>query len=141
MLLPERKAILSRSAIDCAFDVEDRVDAADNRSDDGEVRSHPGVETQRQSSDLAIVRTTPILLGLYSRIALWTKDLLTSRSIVMRAAAWYRKDVVTFSDALAAVRRQIWTNETLSMSPNGLDLPEVPLQLLDRLTELACYAA
>ena len=33
-----------------------------------EVRTHLGVETQRQWSDQAIARTTPILLGLFS----WT---------------------------------------------------------------------
>ena len=33
-----------------------------------EVRTHLGVETQRQWSDLAIPRTTPVLLGLFS----WT---------------------------------------------------------------------
>ena len=32
------------------------------------VRTHLGVETQRQWSDLAIARTTPALLGLFS----WT---------------------------------------------------------------------
>ncbi len=31
-----------------------------------EVRSHLGVETQRQWSDLAIARTTPALFGLFS---------------------------------------------------------------------------
>ena len=31
-----------------------------------EVRAHLGVETQRQWSDLAILRTTPALLGLFS---------------------------------------------------------------------------
>jgi hypothetical protein len=34
------------------------------------VRAHLGVETQRQWSDLAIARTTPILLGLFSWITL-----------------------------------------------------------------------
>lgn len=34
-----------------------------------EVRAHPGVETQRQWSDKAIDRTTPILLGLFSLAA------------------------------------------------------------------------
>lgn len=107
----------------------------------GEVRRHLGVETQRQWSDLAIARTTPVLLALYSLIALWTNDLQMSRAIVVRAAAWYRKDVVTFSDALAAVRRQPWADETLTMFPAGRDPPKVSHQLLDRLTELACYAA
>ena len=31
-----------------------------------EVRAHLGVETQRQWSDQAIARTTPILMGLFS---------------------------------------------------------------------------
>ena len=38
-----------------------------------EVRTHLGVETQRQWSDLAIARTTPVLLGLFS----WTALALT----------------------------------------------------------------
>src|SRR3989304_3340553 len=42
-----------------------------------DVREHLGVETQRQWSDKAIARTTPILLGLYSLITLlaheWAK--------------------------------------------------------------------
>lgn len=33
-----------------------------------EVRTHLGVETQRQWSDLAIAHTTPILLGLFSLV-------------------------------------------------------------------------
>src|SRR5450631_2933757 len=35
-----------------------------------EVRAHLGVETQRQWSDLAIARTTPVLLGLFSIVTL-----------------------------------------------------------------------
>lgn len=33
-----------------------------------EARAHLGMETQRQWSDLAIARTTPILLGLFSLV-------------------------------------------------------------------------
>ena len=36
-----------------------------------EARRHLGVETQRQWSDLAILRTTPALLGLFSLVTLW----------------------------------------------------------------------
>lgn len=45
-----------------------------------ETRAHLGVETQRQWSDKAIARTTPVLLGLYSLITLWAGDLLNSAS-------------------------------------------------------------
>ena len=40
-----------------------------------EVRTHLGVETQRQWSDLAILRTTPALLGLFSLVAVWADKL------------------------------------------------------------------
>jgi hypothetical protein len=36
-----------------------------------DVRAHLGVETQRQWSDLAILRTTPALLDLFSLVTLW----------------------------------------------------------------------
>ncbi len=39
-----------------------------------ESRQHIGLETQRQWSDLAIARTTPALLGLFSLITLWVAD-------------------------------------------------------------------
>lgn len=41
-----------------------------------EVRAHLGVETQRQWSDLAIARTTPALLALFSLVTLFAHDLL-----------------------------------------------------------------
>src|SRR3974390_303206 len=40
-----------------------------------DARAHLGVETQRQWSDLAILRTTPALLGLCSLVTLWAHDL------------------------------------------------------------------
>ncbi len=41
-----------------------------------EVRTHPSVETQRQWSEKAIARTTPVLLGLYSLVCLWAMQAL-----------------------------------------------------------------
>src|SRR5262249_36555133 len=67
-----------------------------------EVRDHLGVETQRQWSDLAILRTTPALLGLYSLIAIWANTLAGASGFTHpRAAAWYTKSELTFSDAIA----------------------------------------
>jgi hypothetical protein len=45
-----------------------------------EVRAHLGLETQRQWSDLAILRTTPALLGLFSLVTLWAHDLTRRRN-------------------------------------------------------------
>ena len=56
-----------------------------------EVREHLGVETQRQWSDLAILRTTPALLGLYSLVAIWAHRLMAEPTTEVRThpAAWY----------------------------------------------------
>jgi hypothetical protein len=106
-----------------------------------EARRHLGLETQRQWSDLAIARTTPVLLGLYSLVTLWADDLCRSRRLLPSTAAWYAKERVTFSDALASVRRALWTEAALRTSRLRRDLVEVPIPVFNRLTALACYAA
>lgn len=73
-----------------------------------EVRRHLGVETQRQWSDLAIERTTPCLMALFSIVCLLANTLIGNRKIVQNHAAWYKKKGVTFSDVLATVRLEIF---------------------------------
>ena len=106
-----------------------------------EARRHLGVETQRQWSDRAIARATPALLGLYSLVALWADELHRGSAILPRAATWYAKRTATFSDALAAVRRVIWAEAALRASTSDGETEKVPRAVLDRLTDLACYAA
>lgn len=106
-----------------------------------EVRRHLGVETQRQWSDPAIARTTPALLGLFSLVALGAHDLQATAASVPRAASWYPKPLPTFSDALAAVRRQLWTREDFHASANAPDRVEMPSTTINRLIHAACYAA
>ena len=106
-----------------------------------EVRRHLGVETQRQWSDPAIARTTPALFGLFSLVALWANNLQATAASLPRAASWYRKPLPTFSDALAAVRRQLWTREDFHVSASAADLDELPRTTLNRLIHAACYAA
>lgn len=91
-----------------------------------EVRRHLGVETQRQWSDKAIARTTPVLLGLFALIALWADAMNRSQTIVVRSAKWYRKSQVTFSGALAAVRRQLLADEAFSTSPSSRGIIKIP---------------
>lgn len=106
-----------------------------------EVRAHLGVETQRQWSDLAIVRTTPALLGLFSFVTLLAHDLTVSGVFPVQQAAWYPKTRPTVSDAMALVRRHLWAHTGFCMSPRGPDVQQVPRVLVDRLADLLCYAA
>jgi hypothetical protein len=106
-----------------------------------EARRHLGVETRRRWSDRAVARTTPALLGLYSLVALWADELHRKSALLPRASAWYAKRAATFSDALAAVRRALWADAALRTSATDRDPAKVPRAVLDRLTDLACYAA
>ena len=105
-----------------------------------EVRTHLGVETQRQWSDKAIARTTPILLGLFSWITLLAHQSQTNGTLPVRHAAWYSKTVPTFSDAIALVRGRIWLHWGFCMSTSKPDMQIFHPNLLQRLFEAVCYS-
>ena len=127
-----------------------------------EVREHLGVETQRQWNDLAIARTTPLLLALFSLVTLCAhqqhqkppahKGRVREPYLGYRSA-WYDKQTPTFADALAGVRLLLWQHaqsqpeqppQTFSMSGNTPDVEKVKAAfhspLLERMTRLLCYA-
>ena len=107
-----------------------------------EARSHLGMETQRQWSDLAIARTTPILLGLFSWTTVAAHTLQKHHPITQRTAAWYDKPSPTFVDAIALVRRHLWlASEGFSLSAASTDTQELPATLYDRLVDSLAYAA
>lgn len=108
-----------------------------------EVRAHLGVETQRQWSDLAILRTTPALLGLFSLITVWADTLARHNANALRPnnAAWYGKREPTFSDAIAAVRCVLWAPPHLSMSRQTDQTVTIEAGLLNRLVQTLCWAA
>jgi hypothetical protein len=108
-----------------------------------EARRHLGVETQRQWSDKAIARTTPLLLGLFSWVTLAAHALHSSNCpVATRQAAWYVKSLPTFSDVLALVRQQLWfCLPTFQTSRSCPDMIKVSRPLFASLVETLCYAA
>jgi hypothetical protein len=74
-----------------------------------EVRTHLGVETQRQWADLAILRITPALLGLFSLVTLLANHHVQKNNLLIQRTAWYDKELPTFSDALATVKQELWS--------------------------------
>jgi hypothetical protein len=106
-----------------------------------EARAHLGMETQRQWSDLAIARTTPVVLGLFSMVTLMADVLIKGEILPVRQATWYQKELPTFADAIAEVRRLLWESCHFTTSSQRSDVLKVPRSLLERLTEAVCYAA
>ena len=104
-----------------------------------EANAHLGFGTQRQWSDLAIARTTPALLALFSIVTLLAHHLTRNQSFPVRSSAWYNKKEATFSDALALVRRVIWTNIKFNRSPQTPDYVLFPSNILQGLGDAMCY--
>ena len=107
-----------------------------------EVRAHLGVETQRQWSDRAIARTTPVLMGLFSWATLAAHSLQQDEPIIQRTTAWYAKPAPTFVDAIALVRRHLWiATESFSTSAPDDDRAKPVPKLYARLIDSLAYAA
>jgi hypothetical protein len=106
-----------------------------------EARRHLGLETQRQWSELAIRRTTPALLGLFSLVTLFAHQYVGRMPVRARQAVWYQKAQPTFADALALVRRELWVHGAFRLSVSEPEMVKVPRAFVERLTETLCYAA
>jgi hypothetical protein len=106
-----------------------------------EARQHLGFQTQRQFSETAIKRTTPIILALYSIVTLIAAQLYDGQLLIKRQTAWYVKEHITFSDALAAVRRLLWPHQSFSMSDIRRQRVEIPRRFYLHLIDMLAYAS
>jgi DDE superfamily endonuclease len=98
-----------------------------------EARAHLGVETQRQWSDRAIARTTPVLLALFSLVTVLAWRLSPGAQIPMQVTAWYHKTEPTFADCVALVRRHLWCARYLVNSADEADCVQFPREAVDLL--------
>jgi len=92
-----------------------------------EVRTHLGVETQRQWADLAILRITPALFGLFSLITLLANCHVKHKKLLIQRTAWYDKKLPTFSDALTTVKYEVCSQIFFRTSPIALNIQNLPL--------------
>jgi hypothetical protein len=106
-----------------------------------ESRRHLGVESQRQWSDLAIARTTPVLMGLFSIVTLWAHELQQQQGIEAKSSAWYAKKHPTFSDAMALVRQQLWQAQEFSTSKFETEVKNLNEPLIQHLCAMMARAA
>lgn len=106
-----------------------------------EARSQLGMETQRQWSELAILRTTPALLALFSIVVLLANQVQTQHPFNLSNTAWYHKSAPTFVDAIAVVRQQLWQFRLFQLSGVETDTVNVPRAFFNCWSDLLCYAA
>jgi DDE superfamily endonuclease len=106
-----------------------------------EARAHLGLETQRQWSDQAIARTTPVLLGLFSLVTLLALRLCPTGQLPVENSAWYQKSAATFADCLTLVRRHLWRAQYLNNSTPHADLVQLPREAFECLLDELPLAA
>jgi len=103
-----------------------------------EIRTHLGFETQRQWSNKAVARTTPCLFGLFSIVVLTALEILKGQAMPVLTSAWYAKPEATFSDAIALVRRHIWSSNYINSSRKA-DFADSGDDLFKIIIDTICY--
>lgn len=103
-----------------------------------ELRVRLGFETQRQWSEKAIRKTTPVLFSLFSLVVLMAPEIIRTAPLFIRSSAWYRKSEATFSDVIALVRRSIWISGFFTNSEKNTILPLFQQNVVNSLMNLLC---
>jgi DDE superfamily endonuclease len=98
-----------------------------------EGRAQLGLETQRQWSDQAIARTTPILLARFSLVTILALELRPGGQLPVPVTAWYHQTEPTFADGLALVRRHLWCMQYLVNSAPEPEFVQFPRQAFELL--------
>ena len=79
-----------------------------------EVRAHLGLETLRNYCENSVKRSIPALLAVFSIIALWFHKQWQLNPPKIQKTPWYKKEEPTFSDALIAIRLDLFHHTFLS---------------------------
>jgi hypothetical protein len=104
-----------------------------------EARGCLGLETTRGWCAKTVLRAGPCLLGLYSVVAILFHALPEAKRT--GAIKWPGKATVTFSDALCAVRRWLWTETLLPQAGDDTGLDKLPTRVRELLLTTLAPAA
>jgi DDE superfamily endonuclease len=105
-----------------------------------EMRSYLGLETTRGWCARTVLRAEPCLFGLYSVVALWYEQLPAPMQDAA-GVAWEGKASMTFSDAITAVRRWLWTNWVFTTAGHDDAFAKLPEPLRQTLLYALAPAA
>lgn len=104
-----------------------------------ELRAHLGLETTRGWCQSTVLRAAPCLFGLYTAVTLLYEALPEAKR--SGAVAWPGKGAVTFSDALAGVRRWLWSEWVFPQAQGGTAVDKLPEGLRELLLSALAPAA
>jgi hypothetical protein len=96
-----------------------------------ECRSCVGLETTRGRCQTTVSRAAPCLFGLYSVVAVLYHLLPEDKR--SGAVEWAGKETVTFSDALTAVRRWIWSEGVFREAKIDAEIAKLPANVRELL--------
>lgn len=105
-----------------------------------ELRAYLGLETTRGRCAQTVLRAEPCLFGLYSLVALWYWQLPAACQNEV-GVDWVGKTDVTFSDALTAVRRWLWTKWVFAQHGHDAAFAKLPEPLQQTLLYALAPAA
>jgi hypothetical protein len=96
-----------------------------------ECRSCLGVETTRGRCRATVTRAAPCLFGLYTVVAVLFHSLHEAKRA--GSVQWAGKATVTFSDALTAVRRWVWSDGIFPQAGADTAITELPTDVRELL--------
>lgn len=106
-----------------------------------EARQHLGFHTPRGRKDATVLRTAPCLLGLFSVVALAFHAANRRKAPKPLTFPWYAKAEVTFSDAIADVRRRLWRETVLKEAFEHEAFQKLPAETRETLLGQLSLAA
>jgi hypothetical protein len=108
-----------------------------------EARAHLGLETTRVRTRPSVERAAPCLFGLFGVVGLVYAELCRGRRAAPAAGGTpcYHKADPTFADALAAVRRLLWSDVLLARRAWGPHVTKLPRRLRATLLDQLARAA
>jgi hypothetical protein len=106
-----------------------------------EARQHLGFHTPRSWTRASVLRTAPCLLGLFSLVCLIYHRHTRGEGADPLSTAWYEKPEPTFADAVASVRRLLWSQTVLKQADRRGAFQKLPLDLREALLDQLSRAA
>lgn len=104
-----------------------------------ELRAHLGLETTRGWCEGTVLRAAPCLIGLYSVVA--ALFALLPQEKRAGGVSWRGKAGVSFSDALSAVRRWLWTESVFPQAGAHREFEKLPRSVRELLLTTLAPAA